>query len=392
MLLWIVERWMASGGSFWVDHLAAASKITFRGAWAALAAFFLAVLLGPCWIGWLRARFREPIKGDSPDLCRLHSTKQATPTMGGLFLVAALVAGALAFGDLGNRYVQAALVTTAGLAAVGAADDLVKLRTSRNGLSRRAKLLCQTAAALPAAWMVYLEHAGTADGLGLGFPGAGQTGFLGAAFMPLALLVIVGTSNAVNLTDGLDGLAAGCLIFAVAAMGLAAYAAGHAEWAAYLGIPRIPAAGEVAVLAACAVGGLLGFLWFNCHPAEVFMGDTGALPLGGLLGLLAVVARQEILLVVVGGVFVAEAASVALQISCHRLRGRRIFLCAPLHHHFQFRGWPETRIVARFWIAAALCAVLGMGGLKALAPPPPAASSSVTVSSTEWAPQPPTSP
>ena len=191
------------------------------------------------------------------------------------------------------------------------------------------------------------------------------TGFsLGLWFIPLAVIVIVGSSNAVNLTDGLDGLAGGCLIFAAAAMGMVAYASGHAELAEYLHVARIPGAGEMTVLAGGMIGGLLGFLWFNCHPAQVFMGDTGSLPLGGLLGLLAVVTRQELLLLLVGGVFVAEAASVILQVGYYKWRRRRIFLCAPLHHHFQFQGWPETRIVVRFWIASALCAILGLATLK----------------------------
>ena len=180
----------------------------------------------------------------------------------------------------------------------------------------------------------------------------------------LATVVMVASSNAVNLADGLDGLAGGCLIFATAAMALVAYGSGHAEWAAYLGLARIPGSGEMTVLAAAMIGALLGFLWFNCHPAQVFMGDTGSLPLGGLLGLLAVVARQELLLVVVAGVFVVEAASVIVQVGWYRWRRRRVLLCAPLHHHFQFLGWPETRIVTRFWIASALCAGLGLAILK----------------------------
>ena len=178
------------------------------------------------------------------------------------------------------------------------------------------------------------------------------------------MLVIVGASNAVNLTDGLDGLAGGCLLTATAAMTALVYAAGHAEWAAYLGVPRIPHAGEMTVLAGGMIGGVLGFLWFNCHPAQVFMGNTGALPLGGLLGVLAVVARQELLLVVVGGVFVAEAASVILQVGYYKWRRQRLLRCAPLHHHFQFLGWAENKIVVRFWIAAALCALLGTASLK----------------------------
>jgi phospho-N-acetylmuramoyl-pentapeptide-transferase len=215
-----------------------------------------------------------------------------------------------------------------------------------------------------AAVLLYRQQAAVPDGLLLRVPWVGSSFSLGAWFIPLAILVIVGASNAVNITDGLDGLAGGCLIAAALAMTVLVYAAGHAQWAAYLGVPRIPQAGEMTVLAGAMIGGVLGFLWFNCHPAQVFMGNTGALPLGGLLGVLAVVARQELLLVVVSGVFVVEAASVILQVGYYKWRRRRLFRCAPLHHHFQLLGWPENKIVVRFWIAAALCALLGTASLK----------------------------
>jgi len=187
---------------------------------------------------------------------------------------------------------------------------------------------------------------------------------LGWLFIPLATFVIVGSSNAVNLADGLDGLAGGCLVCAGSAMGLVVFACGSPEWSASLNIPYIDGASEMLVVAAAMIGALLGFLWFNCFPASVFMGDTGALPLGGLLGLLAVIARQELLLVAIGGVFVVETASVIAQVAYFRWRGRRIFLCAPLHHHFQLKGWPENKIVTRFWIAGALCAIVGLSAVK----------------------------
>src|SRR5207237_6995719 len=187
---------------------------------------------------------------------------------------------------------------------------------------------------------------------------------LGWLFVPLATLVVVGSSNAVNLADGLDGLAGGCLLSATGALGIVAYASGHAEWAAYLGLPHLAGAGELVVVAGGLIGGILGFLWFNCHPAQVFMGNTGSLALGGVLGLIAVIVRQELLLAVIGGVFVIETLSVILQISVHRWAGRRIFRCAPLHHHFQLLGWPESKIVVRFWIASVLFTVLGLATLK----------------------------
>ena len=365
MLLWLLDRLSSSWSQAALSgELAALGKITFRASLAAMAGFLLAVLLGPRWIGWLRRRFRERIKSDSPEVRRLHKDKESTPTMGGLFIVAGLLAGALIFGDLGNRYLQLALLLCGGLASIGAVDDLVKLRRKVNGISVRHKLAAQLAVATVAAVLLYRHHAGLPDGLQLRLPVVGADLSLGPWFIPLAVIVIVGASNAVNLADGLDGLAGGCLIFATLAMTVVAYASGHAELAAYLNIPRIPGSGEMTVLAGGMIGGVLGFLWFNCHPAQVFMGDTGALPLGGLLGLLAVVTRQELLLLVVGGVFVVEAASVLLQVGYYKWRRRRIFLCAPLHHHFQLMGWAENKIVVRFWIASVLCALLGIAGLK----------------------------
>lgn len=361
----MLHRWtLIWPGCFFCDELAALGKITFRASLAALTGFVLAVLLGPRWIGWLKCHFREPIKSDSPEVRRLHRDKESTPTMGGLFIVAGLLAGVVLFGDLDNCYLQISLLVAGGLALIGAIDDLVKLRGTTNGISARSKLVGQVAVATVAAVLLYQYHVGLPEGLQLRLPAAGISFSLGLWFIPLAVIVIVGASNAVNLTDGLDGLAGGCLIFATGAMTVMAYAAGHAGLAEYLHVPRIPGAGEMTVLAGGMIGGVLGFLWFNCHPAQVFMGDTGALPLGGLLGLLAVVTRQEVLLVVVGGVFVAEAVSVILQVGCYKWRRRRVFLCAPLHHHFQFQGWAENKIVVRFWIAAALCALLGVAGLK----------------------------
>ena len=243
---------------------------------AAAVSFTVAVLLGPRWIAWLDGRFREPIKSDSPEIVRLHRQKQATPTMGGLFIIAALLTSVLLFGDPRNGYVAAALLVAGGMTLVGIVDDLVKLRSTAKGLSVRHKLAAQVAVAGVAAILLYQQQAAVADGLLLHVPCTGTTVALGLWFIPLALIVIVGASNAVNLTDGLDGLAGGCLVAATAAMTALVYAAGHAEWAAYLGVPRIPHAGEMTVLAGGMIGGVLGFLWFNCHPAQVFMGNTGA--------------------------------------------------------------------------------------------------------------------
>ncbi len=368
MILWFFEAYTSSLG-----------KTTHRASLAGLVSFVLALLLGPAVIRWLQARFREPIKSDSAVVADLHKSKQWTPTMGGLFIVAGLVAGVLIFGDLTNIYMLVALLLALGLAAVGAIDDLTKLRGDKNGISPQAKLCGQTAVALVAALLIYQHQASIEGGLDLTLPLLGIQFDLGPWFIPLAVLVMVGSSNAVNLTDGLDGLAGGCLICALAALGIVAYGCGHAELAAYLNLPRLPGAQEVLVLVAAMLGGVLGFLWFNCHPAQVFMGDTGSLPLGGLLGLVAVATRQELLLLVVGAVFVAEAASVVLQVGSYKLRRKRVLLCAPLHHHFQFKGWPENKIVVRFWIASALSAVLGLAMIKWTATEPEVPGSNLAI-------------
>ncbi len=368
------------------EALAAWAKITPRAALAAGMSFGVAVLLGPWWIAWLRRHFREPIKSDSPEVARLHRDKQSTPTMGGLFVVAALVASLLLFGDLHNGYLAPALVVAIGLTAVGVVDDLVKTRTAAKGIGVRSKFFAQLLVAGIAAVSLYQQQAAVPGGLTLRLPLLGASFSLGLWFLPLAIVVITGASNAVNLTDGLDGLAGGCLVAAMAAMTGLVYAAGHAEWAAYLGVPRIPHAGEMTVLAAAMIGGTLGFLWFNCHPAQVFLGDTGALPLGGLLGFLAVVARQELLLVLIAGVFVVEAGSVIVQVGYFKCRRRRLLRCAPLHHHFQLLGWAENKIVVRFWIASALCALAGAASLKLgmpEAPPDVVAGRPANISSRE---------
>jgi phospho-N-acetylmuramoyl-pentapeptide-transferase len=256
------------------------------------------------------------------------------------------------------------LVNLIGLAAIGAVDDLKKLSGRSSGLSATTKLAAQLAvAAVVAVWLFSVQHA-LPGGTDLQIPIIGVTVPLGVWFVPLAVVVIVGSSNAVNLTDGLDGLAGGCLITTTAAMAVLAYVAGHVELAGYLGVAHMPEAGETVVIAGAMIGGILGFLWFNCQPAQVFMGDTGALSLGGTLGLLAVIARQELLLLIVGAVFVAEAGSVILQVTSCRWRGRRVFRCAPLHHHFQLVGWAENKIVTRFWIVSMLCALVGLGAMK----------------------------
>ncbi|HEX4146354.1 MAG TPA: phospho-N-acetylmuramoyl-pentapeptide-transferase [Pirellulales bacterium] len=362
MLLWFLD-WLARA-TLGRPVCQSLEKTTLRGALAAVIGFALALLFGRQLIAWLHGRFREPIKTASARVAQLHAAKQATPTMGGLFIAAGIVISTALLADMRNPLVWLGVLLTIALAALGAIDDLAKLRTAARGLSPRAKLAGQSIIALAVALGVYAQHRHTPGALALDLPLVGISLPLGLGFVPLAVLVLVGASNAVNLADGLDGLAGGCLLLATAAMGALVYASGHAGWAEYLGVAHIPHAAEVVVLAAGVLGAILGFLWFNCYPASVFMGDTGSLPLGGLLGYFAIVCRQELMLMIVGGVFVVEAASVLLQIGSCRLRQKRLLLCAPLHHHFQFLGWAENKIVVRFWIASALAAIAGLGIVK----------------------------
>lgn len=309
-------------------------------------------LLGPPVIVLLRRYCTAPLVSDSETLNRLHLHKSTTPTMGGLFVVAGLSLPLALFAFRDFSYFAPALVLLLGLTAVGTLDDSLKIRRVGRGISARGKLLGQTVVALFVATSVYVfqTRAGAAPCLDLPFSEHAIP--LGAAFIPWAVLVIVATSNAVNLTDGLDGLAGGCLFFAASALGVLAYLSYRTD--------QIPDYASAVLLAAALAGAALAFLHFNRHPAMVFLGDAGSLPLGGLLGYLALTVRQEFTLLLIGGVFVAETLSVILQVASFRLTGRRIFRCAPLHHHFRFGGWSEKKTVHRFWIAAAACAVAGV--------------------------------
>jgi phospho-N-acetylmuramoyl-pentapeptide-transferase len=338
--------------------------LTTRTALASLTAFLIAILLGPVAIGWLKSRFRERIASDSARLNEIQARKSATPTMGGLFILGAALVSILLWGDLSSRYVQLGLLVALGLGGLGAFDDWIKLRTRRNGLSVRQKLVGQTIIALVAGWALYEHHRLHPLGIDLVWPIGGASFCLGAGFILWSVLVLVGSSNAVNLTDGLDGLAGGCMIFAGSAFVALTYLAGHKVMADYLHIPYFAGSGELAVVLGATVGAVLGFLWFNCYPAQVFMGDTGSLPLGGLIGLAALVTRQEALLVIVGGIFVIETLSVIVQVLWYRSTGSRLLACSPLHNHFLFRGEHEMKIVVRFWIGATLLAIAGVASLK----------------------------
>ena len=365
MLYYLIGRWASELERIGLGSAAELfGSITFRTAAASLTAFFLCVFTGQRAIAWLRTRWREPIKSDSPRLAEIHGKKQETPTLGGLLVLGTLLGATVLWGDVLNGFVLLGLAVTAGLGLLGTIDDLIKLRNRGPGVTERQKLISQLCVGLAAGLALYLYTRGTAFGTKLALPVITGYVSIGWLLIPWVALVLAASSNGVNLTDGLDGLAGGCVVFAGSAIGVLVYVAGHSRLAEYLSVPYVPGCGELTVLVGATVGATLGFLWFNCHPAEVFMGDTGALALGGLLGYAAVVPRQELLLVIAGGVFVAEAASVIAQRYYFKATGRRLLLCAPLHHHYQFIGWPESKIVVRFWITAALLSILAVATLK----------------------------
>jgi len=339
--------------------------ITFRTGGAVLTALVISFVVGPALIRWLRAQqgYGQPIREDGPASHLVR--KKGTPTMGGTLILLALTLATLLWADLTNAYVWVVLLITLGFGGIGFADDYLKLtRRSSGGLPGRAKLLGQFAIALLAAGLI---AAVTRDPLatGLAVPFFKDVLIpLGFLFFPFAAIVMVGSSNAVNLTDGLDGLAIVPTMIAAACFALIAYLVGNAIFAGYLGIPFVPGSGELAVFCGALVGASLGFLWFNAPPAMVFMGDTGSLASGGALGTVAVITKHELVLVVIGGLFVLETASVIMQVVSFKLTGRRVFRMAPLHHHFEKKGWEEPTIVIRFWIIAMVLALIGLSTLK----------------------------
>ena len=365
MLTWLLQH-AAPLNEQMSQHAAGDSRVylTARTALAAVTGFLCAVLFGPIAIRWLSSRFTERIDSASETLNELHAEKSNTPTMGGLFIVGAIVVSTLLWGDLSSAYVQIGLLVTIGFAAIGAVDDWIKLSTKRRGLSVRQKLCAQIVLASIAGGWLYAEQLTKPLGLEFLWPFGNHGLDLGRAFVVWSALVLVGSSNGVNLTDGLDGLASGCMIFSGTAFVALTYLAGHSVMAEYLSIPYIAGSGELAVLLGALVGAMLGFLWFNCYPAQVFMGDTGSLPLGACLGLAALVTRQEVLLIVIGGVFVVETLSVIAQVGWFKITGSRLIACSPLHNHFLFRGQHEHKIVVRFWIGSALLALSAVASLK----------------------------
>ena len=334
--------------------------ITFRTAAATLTALFLAFVVGPPLIRRLSAlRAGQPIREIGPD----HQHKEGTPTMGGLLILLSLVVSVLLWADLTNRAIWSVLILTLGYGVLGFIDDYRKV-TERDsaGITARTKLFWQSLLAVGVSFLIFTDPS---------FDGQLQVPFfknftpdIGWFYVPLAAFVIVAASNGVNLTDGLDGLAIGPVMIASGTFLILAYTAGHAGLAEYLAVKSVPGSGQLAIFCGALVGGSLGFLWFNTYPAQLFMGDVGALALGGALGAIAVHIRQEILLAVVGGIFVVETLSVIIQVSWFKVTGNRVFLMAPIHHHFEEVGWAEQKIVVRFWIISIILALVALSSLK----------------------------
>ncbi|CAM2059389.1 phospho-N-acetylmuramoyl-pentapeptide-transferase [Desulfovibrionales bacterium] len=336
--------------------------ITFRSIWAMLTALIINVLIGPLFIEWLRRiRFGQYIQ---EDVVAFHQAKAGTPTMGGLIILVGVSSAVLLWADLKNQYVWLTMLVFLGFGFIGFLDDFLKIKHMRNqGLSIRAKLLGQVAIAIVA--MIILIHDPTySTKLSVPFFKFIQPD-LGWTYLPFAVLVMVGTSNGVNLTDGLDGLAIGPSIVAGICFAIFCYVAGNKISAGYLLVPYVPGVGEVTVFCGALVGAGLGFLWFNAYPAQIFMGDVGSLSLGGCLGFISVLAKQELVLLIVGGLFVIETLSVILQVGYFKVSGgKRIFRMAPIHHHFELKGIPESKIIIRFWIMSILLGLVALSTMK----------------------------
>ena len=358
MLLWLTEYLLRFDSGFSVFRY-----LTLRTILGVLTALFISFILGPYLIRHLSSRqIGQSVRDDGP---ASHLDKIGTPTMGGLLILVSISFSTLCWADLSNRYVWVVLLVTLLFGVIGLIDDYKKvIDNDSRGLPARYKYAAQSLVGLGAAFYLYQSATFTVE-TQLIVPFVKALVFdLGWLYVLLAYLVIVGSSNAVNLTDGLDGLAILPTVMVAGALAIFAYAAGHVHFADYLGVPYVPGAGEVAVFCGAMVGSGLGFLWFNAYPAQVFMGDTGALSLGAALGVAAVTVRQELALFIMGGIFVMEAVSVILQVASFKLTGRRVFKMAPLHHHYELKGWPEPRVIVRFWIITVILVLIGLASLK----------------------------
>ncbi|MFU2046708.1 MULTISPECIES: phospho-N-acetylmuramoyl-pentapeptide-transferase [Avibacterium] len=358
MLVWLAEYLQQYQSGFNVI-----SYITVRAILALLTALLISLWIGPKVIRRLQIlKFGQEVRNDGPES---HLSKKGTPTMGGIMILFAITVSTLLWANLANPYVWFSLFVLLGYGAVGFVDDYRKItRKNTDGLIARWKYFWLSAIALVAVFGMYAVGKDT-DATRLVVPFFKEVmPQLGLFYVVLAYFVIVGTSNAVNLTDGLDGLAIMPTVFVAGAFALIAWATGNVEWSNYLYIPHIKYTSELVVFCTAIVGAGLGFLWFNTYPAQVFMGDVGSLALGGALGVVAVLVRQEFLLVIMGGVFVMETLSVILQVGSYKLRKQRIFRMAPIHHHFELKGWPEPRVIIRFWIISLMLVLLGLVTLK----------------------------
>ncbi|KAF1713219.1 phospho-N-acetylmuramoyl-pentapeptide-transferase [Pseudoxanthomonas sangjuensis] len=338
--------------------------LTLRGILAALTALFLSLWLGPAAIRRLaQLKGGQPIRKEGP---QSHFSKAGTPTMGGGLILVTVALSVLLWGDLRNRYVWLVLAVMAAFGAIGWYDDWIKIvRRDPNGLKSRWKYLLQSIFGLAAGlFLYYSADVPAATTFYIPLFKAVALPMVSISFVAIAYFWIVGFSNAVNLTDGLDGLAIMPTVLVACALAVFAYASGPVKFSEYLQIPYIPGAGELIVICAAIAGAGLGFLWFNTYPAMVFMGDIGALALGAVLGTVAVIVRQELILVVMGGVFVVETLSVMIQVASFKLTGKRVFRMAPIHHHFELKGWPEPRVIVRFWIISVILVLVGLATLK----------------------------
>ncbi|MDX3908677.1 MAG: phospho-N-acetylmuramoyl-pentapeptide-transferase [Sphingobium sp.] len=354
MLYWLAQTLEFQGVFNLIRYL------SFRTGAAIATALVIGLIIGPRFIGWLRVRQGkgQPIREDGP---QSHLSKRGTPTMGGLMILTSMIASVLLWMNLSSVYVWACIFVTLGFGAIGFLDDYDKVtKASHKGLSGKFRLLCEFLIAGVAAWLI-VGHNGTA--LYVPFWN-GPAIDLGPFYFVFAAFVIVSFGNAVNLTDGLDGLATMPVIIASLAFMLIVYLVGRADFAEYLGIPHVPGAGDLTILCGAIIGAGLAFLWFNAPPAAVFMGDTGSLALGGTIGVIAVSAHHEIVLGIIGGLFVVEAMSVIIQVFFYKRTGRRVFKMAPIHHHFEQLGWAEATVVIRFWIIAFVLALAGLATLK----------------------------
>ncbi len=358
MLTWLTLQLTALDAGFAVFQY-----ITLRGILSAATALLISLLVGPWMIRRLDSlQIGQAVRDDGP---QSHLAKSGTPTMGGALILVAIAAATLLWGDLGNRYVWAALLTTLAFGAVGWVDDYRKVvaKNSR-GLPARWKYFWQSMIAVVAAGYLF-SSASVVPETTLYVPFFKDVALsMGWLFIPFGYFVIVGSSNAVNLTDGLDGLAILPTVMVAMGLGTIAYLTGHTDFASYLNIPYLAGSGELVIFCGAIAGAGLGFLWFNTYPAMVFMGDVGALALGAALGTVAVITRHEIVLFIMGGIFVLETLSVIIQVGSYKLRGKRVFRMAPIHHHFELKGWPEPRVIVRFWIITVMLVLFGLATLK----------------------------